>query len=142
MVSKTVTGRILEKFGFVRVFHCFVLISVNIFQINATKNNKNNWNVDQNKQKRVQIQIFPIFCQWLPRRLSSGSIFSLCNVLSNLAHLLHKLGLSRFVSLNTIYIQWCSFETRQVIIISLGVLTSGVYYFGVRIILTLKPLMH
>ena len=39
-------------------------------------------------------------------------------------------------------VQWCSFETRQVIIISLGVLTSGVYYFGVRIILTLKPLMH
>ena len=38
-----VTGRILEKFGFVRVFDCFVLISVNIFQINATKkNNKNN----------------------------------------------------------------------------------------------------
>ena len=44
-----------------------------------------------------------------PRRLSSGSIFSWCYVLLNLSHLLHKLGLSRFVSLNTIYITISTF---------------------------------
>ena len=60
-----VTGRILEKFGFVRIFvnfdlhfsyfYCFLWHLFGKYWLKSKQDN----------QKRVQTQIFPIFCQWL-----------------------------------------------------------------------------
>ena len=65
LASLAVTGRILEKFGFLHVFvyfdlhfsyfYCFLWHLFGKYWLKSKQNN----------QKRVQIQIFPIFCQWL-----------------------------------------------------------------------------
>ena len=58
------------------VFDCVVLVSVNIYQINATKKEKNDWNVHQNKQKREQITL-SLFYKQRSKKETSRCLFQI-----------------------------------------------------------------